>query len=105
MENYVVRVIRPIPVLDRNGLSVDNPPVGRRALMPKDEAVKAAQRGDVEMLSPDGRQYMTRVMTAQPDRFVVLGGEDEEEKPKKPSPASNAAARRRARITAGERKA
>lgn len=63
MALWKVRVLKPSRVLNAVGQLIDAP-VGRLAWLEQDAAVRAAATKSVEILSPDGRHYNTRVQVA-----------------------------------------
>ena len=63
MALWKVRVLKPCRVLNAVGQQIDAP-VGRLAWLEQDAAVRAVATKSVEILSPDGLHYNTRVQVA-----------------------------------------
>jgi len=60
---WKVRVLKPSRVLDAGGRLIDAP-VGRLAWLEQEAAIRAVATKSVEILSPDGMHYNTRVQVA-----------------------------------------
>ena len=100
MALWKVRVLKPSRVLNAVGQLIDAP-VGRLAWLEQDAAIRAVATKSVEILSPDGMHYNTRVQVAatQAPAEPVAASESETVEESTPEAPKLAARRPRAPYT------
>lgn len=87
MTLWKVRVLKPARVLNAVGQPIDAP-VGRLAWLERSAAMRAVATQSVEILSPDGLHYNTRVQVASTQAPAVPEAEAVEgDTPEAPKPA------------------